>query len=176
MKKSLFMIMAFVLCLVGCNRNNNHEPETFPGYYDYEKVMNEDMMTYRDGVFYESQIIFDTNVMLDSVKVMWIMNVFQKEDTCIQVTHNEKGETEVVMVTEPWLEDLPVDYTDSVGLSLEGALNVLRSSDILLDTKKCTLRRPVYKENYPHAFYIFGDEESGMFYGVESESGEIVEM
>ena len=177
MKKSLFMIMAFVLCLVGCNRNNNNtEPETFPGFYDYEKVMNDDMMAYENCVFYESQIIFDTNVMLDSVKVVRVVNVFQKKDTCILVTHDRRGETEIVKITKPWLGDLPVNYVDSVGLSLENAINILKSSDIILDTRYCTLRRPLYKVNYPHAFYIFGDVMAGVFYGVESETGEIVEM
>ena len=174
MKKLVLMMMACMLCLVSC-KNNKPTPEPEFCGYDYEQVMNEDMSIYGGYVFYESQILFDTNACEESVNVVWIMNVFQNEDTCIKVTHNTNGQTEVEMVNDYWLEDCPVTY-DNVNLTLEDARKELQKLDTKVESKFCTLRRPLWKVDYPHAFYIFGDTKFKHFYAVDTETGEITEM
>lgn len=175
MKKLVFLMMACVLCLVSC-KNNKPTPEPEPEFcgYNYEQVMNEDMMNYGKYVFYESQIHFDTNVCEDSVNVIWIMNVFQNEDTCIKVIH-DKGQTEVIKENDFWLEDCQV-YYENVSFTLEAAKKELQKLDTKVESKFCTLRRPLWKVEYPHAFYIFGDTQFNHFYAVDSETGEITEM
>ena len=163
-----------MLCLVSC-KNNKPTPEPEFCGYNYEQVMNEDMMNYGRYVFYESQIHFDTNVCEDSVNVIWIMNVFQNKDTCIKITHDTNGRTEVEKINDYWLEDCPV-YYDSVGLTLEAARKELQKLDTKVESKFCTLRRPLWKVEYPNAFYIFGSIRFGHFYAVDSETGEITEM
>jgi hypothetical protein len=176
MKKVLFMIMAFSLCLVSCKNKNNQSE--FPGFYNYETVMNEDIMKYQgDGIFYESQIIFDTNVCEDSAKVVYIRNIFQLGDTCLQVIHEQDGSLIEKRDLDRWMEDMRIDYMDSVGLSLTGAINSLISYDtVKFETKYCTLRRPVSREFYQNALYIFGDQEGDVFRAVDSKTGDVIEM
>lgn len=183
MKKILFVMMAFVLCLVSCNKNNkNNEQQNdsipeFPGYYCYETVMNQDMEEFMNDstMFFESQIKFDKNVCEENAKVVWVMNVFQMNDTCIMVTHDADGVKTVNKVNDHWLEDMVINY-DSVLLNMNAALEKLGQLETRVESNVCTLRRPLTKEFYPNAFYIFGDQHFGRFYGVNSKTGEIVEM
>ena len=176
MKKLVFMMMAFMLCLVSC-KNNKPEPTPTPDPYNYERVMNEDLNTYmKTGtIFYESQITFTTNVCDSNVVISQILNVFQDGDTCIQVLHDKDGNTKINKEKDYWLEDRPVNY-EMVGLSLQAAIKELDKLDTKVESKFCTLRRPLYKIEYPHAFYIFGDQHYGHYFAVDSESGEITEM
>jgi hypothetical protein len=181
MKKVVFIMMACLLCLTSCkHKKPERTPVPFPGY-NFEKVMNEDIQTYlKDGVFYESELLFDTCVLTEGAKLVHIINVFQHGDTCTQVVHNELGELKVIKVRDYWLEDLPIAYPDSVRLTLGAAIKALGRIDnanAVITTKFCTLRRPVYKEYYPYAFYIFGDVLSeSKFYAVNSNTGEVTEM
>ena len=177
MKKVLFMIMAFSLCLVSCkNKNNQFE---FPGFYDYETVMNDDIIKYLgDGIFYESQIIFDTNVCEDNAKVVYIRNIFQLGNTCLQVIHKQDGTLIEERALGFWIEeDMRIDYMDSVDLSLIDAIDSLISYDtVKFETKYCTLRRPVSQEFYQNALYIFGDQEGNVFRAVDSRTGDVIEV
>ena len=171
MKKIVLMMLALSLCLVSCK---NSKKDEFHGYTNYEKLVTEDVELYQgDGVFYESQIEFDTFVSIKNAVPIQILNVFQLNDTCIQVLHDNLGVTTVTKEKGYWLEDMAINWQDSVMITLNEAIDSL---GVKVDSKFCTLRRPLTKEFYTDAFYIFGDQKFGHFYTVNTMTGDVSEM
>lgn len=183
MKKFLFVMMAFALCLVSCKNNKNEETqndsisEDFPGYYSFEHIINQDLQEFMvdSTLFLESQIRLDKNVCEENAKIIWIMNVFQNGDTCIMVTHDKKGVKTINKVEDHWLEDMTINY-DSVLLTMNAAIEKLDQLNIKVESNMCVLRRPLTRDFYTDAFYIFGDQHFGKFYAVNGKNGEILEM
>lgn len=167
-------MMAFVLCLVSCK---NNKKDAFTGYTNYEKIVTEDVEMYQgDGVFYESQIEFNEMVSTHNAIPIQILNVFQVDDTCIQVLHDKTGNKTVKKDAGFWLEDLAINWNDSVMVTLNEAISKLDVLETSVDSRFCTLRRPLTKDFYLTPFYIFGDLNFGHFYAVNVITGEVSEM
>lgn len=176
MKKYLFLAVALVLCLVSCKNNKQILEETDTTsqevvIYDFDEVISQDVEKYSDYLFYESQVTFDKNIMEDGAEPIYIFNVFQKDDTCMFVTHEIGGGIEIVKSRNFWCEDLVIEL-DSINIHLDDALAEMRALELIYDTKTMVLRRPLTKDFYKYPFYIFGTESTG-FYSIDSKTGEI---
>ena len=157
MKRILnILIIVSVVFVCSCNNKSNSITTGSPIEYDFEKVVNNDIAIYRGSNFYRSQIEFDTNILLDSAKVIQITNTFEKRGECIQINHLPDG-TRTVNGTNYYVtfKNDPINYEDSVGLSLRGILNLIRSDSnyYWLNKRTVTLCQPKGRSS----LYIVGD-------------------
>lgn len=156
MKRLSILIIVSVVLVCSCNNKSGSITTGSPIVYNFEKVVNDDIAIYRGSNFYQSRVEFDTNILLDSAKIIQITNTFEKRGECIQINHLPDG-TRTVNGTNYYVtfENDPINYEDSVGLSLRGILNLIRSDSnhYLLDIKTITLCQPKGRSS----LYIIGD-------------------
>lgn len=118
-----------------------------------------------DFIFYESEVQF-TNVIdsLEVPQIAAIKNVFQSNDTCIMITHEQGNvgkEPIIEIVKDFWLGDFDIDM-NTVPCTLEQSWILLKSANIAEGLgDKMTFRRPVnkYFDEYPS--YIYGTMGTG---------------
>ena len=84
------------------------------------------------------------------------------------VAWGEFGEPQFIPV--PWLEDLPIQLSDKM-ITLEKANQLKEKAGYKDGYNIVTLRRPLYKEVYPNAFYIFCQKDKYVF--VDTITGEV---
>lgn len=143
--KKILSILVVMMLFCSCNKNNTTTPKPieFNGY-DFEKVINNDLSIYRGSNFYGTSAEFDTNLLLDSAKVIKITNLFERNGDCIQINHLPDGTIVVTRVDFITFRNNPINYEDSVGLSLKGVIETLKSDSLCywLDTKTISLCQP----------------------------------
>ena len=184
MKKitSFLGIMLIALCLMfsacsGCNSNNNGnntpEPEVVTTGYNYDEVVIADYdyiaSQYPGFNFYEADVVFDTAVAIPTAHVVAIQTVFQVNDTCIMIQHNEDMTTDTVIVNDYWMECMPMNARNAV--DFDSCMIIIEPYRAVLNNRRMTFRRvlaPPFPEN---GQYIFGP---GLLV-VDAATGEIVD-
>ena len=170
MKKCLCILVItsiFFLSTSSCGNRDNKEITTSSEFHEceFEKVVYEDMFICRNGDFYGSVIEFDTNILLDSAKIIKITDLFEQNGECIQINHISDGT--ITNSTEDMMEfkGSPINYDDSVGISLKGILNIVRSDSSYkwIDTRKILLQ----PTKGGSALYVIGD---GILY-IDAQNG-----
>lgn len=168
MKKitSFLGIMLIALCLMFsacncCNSNNCDNPSTpeeVTTGYDYDEVVIADYdyiaSQYPGFNFYEADVVFDTAVAIPTAHVVAIQTVFQVNDTCIMIQHNEDMTTDTVIVNDYWMECMPMNARNAV--DFDSCMIIIEPYRAVLNNRRMTFRRvlaPPFPEN---GQYIFG--------------------
>lgn len=141
MKKLSIILLACLFC--SCSHKKDEKTPEIKGY-NYEKVVNEDRMIYRGCNFYGSTIEFDTNFILDSARVIKIIDLFEKDGECIQINHLPDGTIVVSQIDYLIPRNSPMNYDDSVGISLRGVIDIIKSDSLCywIDSKTVSLCQP----------------------------------
>lgn len=182
MKKitSFLGIMLIALCLMFsacncCNSNNNNPsvPEVVTTGYDYDETVIADYdyiaSQYAWFDFYEADVVFDTAVAVPDAHIVAIQTVFQINDTCILIRHNEDMTTDTVIVNDYWMECMPLNARNAV--DFDSCMVIIEPYRSVLNNNRMTFRRvlaPPFPEN---GQYIFGP---GLLV-VDAATGDIVD-
>lgn len=166
MKKitSFLGIMLIALCLMFsactcCNNSNNPSvPEVDTIGYNYDEVVIADYdyiaSQYAWFNFYEADVVFDTAVAVPDARIVAIQTVFQINDTCIMIQHNEDMTTDTVIVNDYWMECMPMNARNAV--DFDSCMVIIEPYRSVLNNRRMTFRRvlaPPFPEN---GQYIFG--------------------
>lgn len=174
MKKitSLFCILMLVCCMLftACNCCSKSTPEQG---YNYDKVVVEDYdyiaSQYPEFKFYEVDVVFDTAVANPNAYIKTLQTVFQVNDTCIVIRHNDDMTTDTIVVQDYWLECMPMNVRNAV--NFDSCMSIIEPYRGKLNNCRMTFRRvlaPPFPEN---GQYIFGP---GLLV-VDAATGEIVD-
>lgn len=176
MKKitSIFCILLFAFCMMftACNSCSKPTPEPVQGYnYDEVVVADYDYIAsqYPDFKFYEVDVVFDTAVANPNAYIKALQTVFQVNDTCIRIRHNEDFTTDTLVVQDYWLECMPMNARNAV--NFDSCMSIIEPYRDKLNNCRMTFRRilaPPFPEN---GQYIFGP---GLLV-VDAATGEIVD-
>ena len=125
---------------------------------DYEKIINEDLSQYRNCDFYESTIEFDRNTISDSSRIKQITNVFRKSNgEWFKVNHliNNIITTFNISEIKSYPENSPINFEDSVGLSLRGVINTIKLNNINNSNSNNTIK--LFQPQKGSSVFVLGD-------------------
>ena len=166
MKKitSFLGIMLIALCLMfsacnGCNNSNNPSvPEVDTTGYNYDEVVIADYdyiaSQYAWFNFYEADVVFDTAVAVPDAHIVAIQTVFQINDTCILIRHNEDMTTDTVIVNDYWMECMPMNAYNAV--DFDSCMVIIEPYRSALNNRRMTFRRVLAPHFPENGQYIFG--------------------
>lgn len=174
MKKILgIFLMAICMFFASCNSCHRPDPTPVAQGYDYDAVVVEDYdyiaSQYADFKFYEVDVVFDTAVANPNAYIKAIQTVFQVNDTCIRIQHNEDYTTDTLYDNDYWLECMPMNARNAV--NFDSCMTIIAPYRDQLNNCRMTFRRvlaPPFPEN---GQYIFGP---GLIV-VDAATGEIVD-
>lgn len=173
--RNILAIFMMALCMVfaSCNSCTKTTPEPeFAGYnFDEVTVSDYDYIAsqYPDFKFYEVDVVFDTAVANPDAYIKALQTVFQVNDTCIIIRHNEDMTADTIMVQDYWMECMPMNARNAV--NFDSCMSIIEPYRDRLNNCRMTFRRvlaPPFPEN---GQYIFGP---GLFV-VDAATGEIVD-
>lgn len=121
---------------------------------DYEAVK---ALTDKPVTFFENKIEFDRLITSDTTpSVVRTMSIMATKDTVWTVVHTVGAESTLTKQYGHWMEDVAIDvYATKVGL--DSAFVCLAKADCKKpESRVCTFRKPLYKEIYKDAFWVFG--------------------
>ena len=173
MKKILIcgLMAMFAIFAVSCNSCHRDNPEPVKGYnYDETVIGDYDYIAsqYPDFKFYEVDVVYDTAVAVPGAYILKLQTVFQINDTCIRIRHNEDFTTDTLIVKDYWLECMPMNARNAV--NYDSCMKIIEPYRANLNNCRLTFRRvlaPPFPEN---GQYIFGP---GLLV-VDAATGEIV--
>lgn len=175
MKKIFILgLMAFVAMLgVSCNSCHRTDPTPEPKGYNYDEIVKADYdyiaSQFQDFKFYEADVVFDTAVAVPDAYIIAIQTVFQVNDTCIRIRHNDDFTTDTLIDNDYWLECMPMNAYNAV--DFDSCMTIIEPYRGKLNNCRMTFRRvlaPPFPEN---GQYIFGP---GLLV-VDAATGEIVD-
>lgn len=169
--RDILAIFMMALCMVFASCNNCTKPTVYG--YDYDRVVVEDYdyiaSQYSDFKFYEVDVLFNTAVANSDAYIKSLQTVFQINDTCIIIRHNDDMTTDTIMVQDYWLECMPMNARNAV--NFDSCMSIIEPCRDQLNDCSMTFRRvlaPPFPEN---GQYIFGP---GLLV-VDAATGEIVD-
>ena len=170
--RNILAIFMMALCMVFASCNSCTKPTPVQGY-DYDKVVVEDYdyiaSQYPDFKFYEVDVVFDTAVANPDAYIKALQTVFQVNDTCIRIQHNEDYTTDTLYELGYWMECMPMNARNAV--NFDSCMSIIEPYRDTLNNCRMTFRRvlaPPFPEN---GQYIFGP---GLLV-VDAATGEIVD-
>ena len=173
MKKILIcgLMAMFAIFAVSCNSCHRDNPE--PKGYNYDEIVKGDYdyiaSQFQDFKFYEADVVFDTAVAIPDAYIVAIQTVFQVNDTCIRIRHNDDFTTDTLFDNDYWLECMPMNAYNAV--NFDSCMTIIEPYRGKLNNCRMTFRRvlaPPFPEN---GQYIFGP---GLLV-VDAATGEIVD-
>lgn len=174
MKKTskFFAIFLMALCMLfGACTGCSNTPE--PKGYNYDEVVTADYdyiaSQFPGFNFYEADVVFDTAVACPDAYIKAIRTVFQINDTCILICHNEDMTTDTQIVNDYWLECMPMNARNAV--NFDSCMKIIEPYRADLNNCRMTFRRVLAPPVPENGQYIFGP---GLLV-VDAATGEIVD-